>query len=278
MALAEVARTKEKEVPAFTARVTLGGKALAGAPVRGALDRGEGDEGRDGGAARARASRCPSSSARDGKAGVLYYGALVRYAPAEMPKEPLERGIFVQRWFEPYEGGGQIRAARAGDLVRVRVRVGDGPGAALRGRGGADPRRARDRGHLARDDRAHGSGAARRGAGGGVRRRERGGLLRRLDERGAAGTRAAWGFRFWSPFVLEEKRDDRLVLFADELPPGLHVTSFVARATTPGEFVLVACPRRGDVRAGGVRAVRWRDVQDRGERDGRREVTDVAAR
>ncbi len=47
-----------------------------------------------------------------------------------------------------------------------------------------------------------------------------------------------WGFRFWSPFVFEEKRDDRLVLFADQLPPGLHVASFVARATTPGEFAL----------------------------------------
>ncbi|MFP2899396.1 hypothetical protein [Corallococcus sp. 4LFB] len=48
----------------------------------------------------------------------------------------------------------------------------------------------------------------------------------------------AWATRFWSPFNHTEMRDDRVVFFADELPPGVHVTSFVARATTPGDFVL----------------------------------------
>jgi uncharacterized protein YfaS (alpha-2-macroglobulin family) len=47
-----------------------------------------------------------------------------------------------------------------------------------------------------------------------------------------------WATRFWSPFHHEERRDDRMVLFADRLPPGVHAASFVARATTPGEFVL----------------------------------------
>jgi len=53
------------------------------------------------------------------------------------------------------------------------------------------------------------------------------------------GYEAPWGGRFWTPFVFEEKRDDRMLLFADQLPPGVHVASFVARATTPGEFSLV---------------------------------------
>ncbi len=56
---------------------------------------------------------------------------------------------------------------------------------------------------------------------------------------GEDGYEEVWGGRFWSPFVFEEKRDDRLLLFADQLPPGMHVASFVARATTPGEFSLV---------------------------------------
>jgi hypothetical protein len=47
-----------------------------------------------------------------------------------------------------------------------------------------------------------------------------------------------WAFSFWSPFNYTEMRDDRVVLFADTLPPGVHVTSFVARATTPGTWVL----------------------------------------
>jgi hypothetical protein len=43
---------------------------------------------------------------------------------------------------------------------------------------------------------------------------------------------------FYSPFVWSEKRDDRAVYFADVLPAGVHVQSFVARATTPGKFLL----------------------------------------
>jgi hypothetical protein len=41
----------------------------------------------------------------------------------------------------------------------------------------------------------------------------------------------------WSPFNHLERRDDRLVLFADRLPAGIHEATFVARATTPGTFV-----------------------------------------
>ena len=44
-----------------------------------------------------------------------------------------------------------------------------------------------------------------------------------------------WASSFYSPFNHTEQRDDRVVLFADRLPPGVHVASFVARATTPGE-------------------------------------------
>jgi uncharacterized protein YfaS (alpha-2-macroglobulin family) len=47
-----------------------------------------------------------------------------------------------------------------------------------------------------------------------------------------------WATGWWSPFNHTETRDDRVVMFSDHLPPGVHVASFVARATTPGEFVL----------------------------------------
>ena len=40
-----------------------------------------------------------------------------------MPVKSLDAGLFVQRWFEPYAGGGQATRFAAGDLVRVRVRV-----------------------------------------------------------------------------------------------------------------------------------------------------------
>jgi len=49
---------------------------------------------------------------------------------------------------------------------------------------------------------------------------------------------APWVYGFWSPFNHVEQRDSKVVLFADHLPPGVHVASFVARATTPGTFLL----------------------------------------
>ena len=47
-----------------------------------------------------------------------------------------------------------------------------------------------------------------------------------------------WASAFWSPFNHVEVRDSKVVLFADHLPPGIHVGTFVARATTPGKFLL----------------------------------------
>lgn len=52
-----------------------------------------------------------------------------------------------------------------------------------------------------------------------------------------------WAMGFWSPFNFTETRDSKVVLFADHLPPGVHTSSFVARATTPGNFILK--PARG---------------------------------
>ena len=44
----------------------------------------------------------------------------------------------------------------------------------------------------------------------------------------------------WSHFNHTEKRDDRVLLFADWLPAGVHEHVYIARATTPGTFALPA--------------------------------------
>ena len=163
-------------------------------------------------------------------------GRSVPLPPAEVPKDPLERGLFVQRWIEPYEGGGQIRTVRAGELVRVRVRIGSNQerfyvaasvpipagleivDTSLATTARKDPVRKAEgpeEGYEAESVEDDGDVSS-----------------------GENGYEDVWGGRFWSPFVFEEKRDDRMVLFADRLPPGMHVASFVARATTPGEFAL----------------------------------------
>ena len=47
-----------------------------------------------------------------------------------------------------------------------------------------------------------------------------------------------WAYAFWSPFNHVEQRDSKVVLFADRLPPGVHLATFVARATTPGHYLM----------------------------------------
>src|SRR5262249_45232937 len=59
------------------------------------------------------------------------------------------------------------------------------------------------------------------------------------------GGSSRWMYSFWSPFNPVERRDSKVVLFADHLPPGIHVASFIARATTPGTFLLL--PARGEL-------------------------------
>lgn len=239
MALAEVTRTKEKEAPDFTGRVTLGGKDLAAVPFRGRstevkavrLAMKELPQP----AAGAAPAALPFDFRRDGKAGVLYYGALLRYAPKELPLTPLERGLFVQRWIEPYEGGGQVRAARAGDLVRVRVRVASHMERRFVAISVPLPAGLEIVDTTLASTASQRAKPAEEGPGEGYDAESDEDQGATVDEDAGEG---AWTRGFWSPFVHEERRDDRLVMFADRLPPGVHVASFVARATTPGEWLL----------------------------------------
>jgi uncharacterized protein YfaS (alpha-2-macroglobulin family) len=231
LALSEVVRAREREAPDFTARVTLGGKEVAAVPFRGR-------------STEVRVARVPMSAlpkgrggaqlelARDGAAGRLQYGALLRFAPARMPTDPLERGLHVQRWFEPYAGGGQVRGARAGDLVRVRVRVATAQARHFVAVSVPVPA------GLEIVDTSLASSAALAEPRAGAEEQEEG-LDPGAEEDEDAEVEGGWAFRFWSPFDHQERRDARLVLFADTLPPGVHVASFVARATTPGEWTLM---------------------------------------
>ncbi len=231
MALTDVVRTKEKDVPDFVARVTLGQEELAQAPFKGRTMKVERksvpiDKLAD------LKGPLPFVFQKDGPAGVLYYGALLRYAPAELPEKPLDRGLVVQRWFEPYTGGGQSRQFFAGDLVRVRVRLGtpqerhfvalDVPLPA-----GLEPvdTTLASTAQIPSEPKEEGPAVGYQNESG-------------EDASDAAQEASPFSTSWYSPFNFTEMRDDRVVLFADHLPPGVHVASFVARATTPGDFVL----------------------------------------
>jgi alpha-2-macroglobulin len=239
MGLTEVVRVRERAAPDFNARVTLAGKELLAqrfqgrsldvitktiplAELKAAL----------GGEAKARLN-----IGFDGT-GLLTYGAVLRYAPSKLPEKALDEGLFVQRWLEPYAEPGKVTGEfNAGELVRVRVRLATRmerhfvalsvplpAGLEAVDLGFAtSAQQPLTRGPAASGGEGEGEGEEAPESGG-----EEG-----YDDRGAG----AYGF--WSPFNHSEKRDDRVLYFSDELPPGVHVVSFVARATTPGRFLLL---------------------------------------
>ncbi len=54
---------------------------------------------------------------------------------------------------------------------------------------------------------------------------------------GMPGGLPAWAYGDYTPFARRELRDDRVLAFADRLPPGVWEVRFVLRATTPGTFL-----------------------------------------
>ncbi len=215
--LAEVVRVKERSAPDFVARVLLGGKEIASQPFKGrSLSIASQTV-----PMQQLLQREPSLPLRfeaDGT-GSLYYTALLRYAPGKLPTEPRNEGIFVQRWFEPYDQPGKVATDfNAGELVRVQVRIAT----------------SQERNFVAVEvplpaglEAVDTSLATTRQA------------TRASDDEEASGSMdEAVVDSFWSPFNYSEKRDDRVLYFSDHLPPGVHLQSFVARATTPGKFIL----------------------------------------
>ena len=216
MGLAEVVRVREREAPNFVARVALGGKEIASAEFK----------------QRSLAivqKKVPLAEAGKGALafevfgkGTLFYTALMRYAPASVPKTARSEGIFVQRWFEPFDAPGkQSLDFAAGDLVRVRARV-------------ATPQ---ERSYVAVEVPLPAGLEAVDTALATSRQQPRARDEEAQEGEDSEGFDATQNM-FWSPFVYSEKRDDRVVYLSDHLPPGVHTLSFVARATTPGKFVL----------------------------------------
>jgi len=226
MALTEVVRTREKDVPDFLGKVLVGGKQVAESEFRG-----RSMEVRRTVLPMAQLPALGKSAAfeflRDGKKGLLSYTAVLRYAPVEMPRDALERGLVVQRWIEPYGGGGQLKSIRAGELVRIKVRVGT-PAA----RTNVALEIPLPAGLEAVDTTLATTARLSWGEPSADTETEE------MEDARAAGV-PPWVLGFWNPFNHTELRDDRALFFSNELPPGVHTVSVVARATTPGDYLLV---------------------------------------
>ena len=219
MGLAEVVRAKERATPDFVARVKLGDKDVATQPFKGRslAVTAQSVPMKD---LLSRKSVLPLSFQVDGT-GNLYYTALLRYAPEKLPDDARNEGIFVQRWFEPYESPGRLATDfAAGDLARVQVRV-----ATSQERNFVAIEVPLPAGLEAVDTSLATTKQETRAGDDG-------------EETTSVDESEGYANAFWSPFNYSEKRDDRVVYFADHLPPGVHTLSFIARATTPGKFIL----------------------------------------
>ena len=55
---------------------------------------------------------------------------------------------------------------------------------------------------------------------------------------GAPSYYAPWFYWYYNPWDQVDTRDDRVILYADRLPEGVHQFIYYARVTTPGNFVV----------------------------------------
>jgi uncharacterized protein YfaS (alpha-2-macroglobulin family) len=161
--------------------------------------------------------------------GRLYYRIGLRYAPLTLRLEPLDRGFTVERTYEAADGEGDVRRdddgtwrIRAGSRVRVTVTM-------------VAPTR---RYHVALVDPlpaglealnpALATTGTLPGSGGGPTPYPAARPRSRIDQ--------WWWPRPW--FQHQNLRDERVEAFSSLVWAGVHTYSYVARATTPGRFVV----------------------------------------
>ncbi len=165
-----------------------------------------------------------------GAGPALFYFVTVKDVPRALPATPDDRGIRVERWYEPIDRRTPIGTVTEGELVRVRLRVTipaerqfvvvDDPLPA--GLEAVDLSLATESGGFTGTDCSYGSRGD--GEGGGS------------DNAGWDWYYGSWDGCWWSPFDHRELRDDRVVWVASVLWKGTYTMSYVARATTAGTF------------------------------------------
>jgi len=222
LALDRYFETYEKETPAFVARVWLGERYAGGHAFSGrTADRGQ---------VAVPMRELAASGARDVTVakegpGRVYYRAGLRYAPRGIDLAPLQQGFAVERTYEPVDAAGDVVheadgrwRIRAGARVRVTVTM------------TAPARRL----HVALVDPLPAGLEPLNPALRGVEDVPAAGGARPLFlDRGGYD----WWWRTWW-YEHQNLRDDRAEAFASYLPAGVYTYSYVARATTPGVFVV----------------------------------------
>jgi uncharacterized protein YfaS (alpha-2-macroglobulin family) len=156
-----------------------------------------------------------------------YYYLTLREVSRTRPVKPVDNGIQLERWYERVDSRTPVTSVAAGDLVRVRLRITvpgqrhfvvvDDPLPA--GLEAVDPTLRTEAPLGAFEPPAQWQDAEDE-----------------PNEPGWAFGRWYWGQ--WSAFDHKELRDDRVVHFATMLYKGVWTASYLARATTPGTFIM----------------------------------------
>ena len=157
--------------------------------------------------------------------GRLYYRLGLRYAPDDLSLPPDERGFAVLREYAAVDDPSDVRrtadggwAIRAGARVRVNLRL-DAPAR---------------RYHVALVDPLPAGFEALNpelATTGSVPEPEF------VEDSGPLGARGFYGW-FWRWYDHEAFRDHQVEVFSARLPAGIHRYDYVARATTPGTFIV----------------------------------------
>ncbi len=157
--------------------------------------------------------------------GRFYYEARLRYAPLA-PVEPREEGLTVLKQVEVVDGSGTGDTVAAGSMVRVTLTIVTG----------------QQRHFIAVSDPLPAGWEA-------VNTSFRTTAQTRRPEASvtnAIGDDDAYSdYWTWNPFSHSEQRDDRVTLFADVLPAGVHSFTYLARATSFGTFRMPATRAEG---------------------------------
>jgi alpha-2-macroglobulin len=208
-ALGRYASVVERAVPRYRAEVRLGGAAVLDEALAG---RGDGRTVEVPMAALAKGGTRVAFEKRG--EGLLVYATRLSFARTALPEAPLERGFFMERSYEPVApaalmGGGARSpaslSARVGDYVRVTLRV-------------AVPA---ERAFVVIDDPLPA------------------GLepVSALFSTSSHAAERALGFAD-GPYDHRELFDDRVSYAVSQLAPGVYTYQYLARAVTPGSYVV----------------------------------------
>ncbi|MBI5502973.1 MAG: Ig-like domain-containing protein [Deltaproteobacteria bacterium] len=256
LAFAHFYRVREAEEPDFTATVDFGDERLLSQRFEGRPAKEYREEVPMSRLMEGRGDRLAIE--RQGPSGRLYYALSLHYVRSDLPEEGIDRGFYLERHYEVVdlaamrEGAGIERAepsitrVRAGDLVRVQVTIAvpqertmvvvEDPLPAGLESVDFDLRTTSlsllraSSGYEVGDNDPYGGYSLDSGP----------------PDDGYYGYGYGYGYGYddysdewwWTPFYHREDRDDRVLLFADVLPAGVHHYEYLAQAVTPGTFVV----------------------------------------